>query len=555
MGNDSSKAGSPAVSAAPPPQPQNGEKPATTEVGTARSVPTPPTAATTAPAVADAMTPGMFIQHKVGPFSDRYTGIRVLGKGSFGEVVLCRDKTTGQECAVKVIAKASMKKSSSTSTLLREIELLKELDHPNIMKLYEVFEDNGYYYLVGEVYTGGELFDKIARQKRLDIVDAARTMRQVLSGINYMHHRNVVHRDLKPENLLLENESRGAAIKIIDLGLSTHFTLTAKMRDKIGTAYYIAPEVLAGCYTEKCDIWSAGVILYILITGRPPFGGATEADILARVSTGKYSTRPIFDSVKSHREAQCVESLIRHMSMFVPSMRYSAQQCLDHEFITKLCAEPELPRELPLLESAINNMIQFQSSQKLAKAALLYMGSKLTTPEETRDLTNIFAKLDLNGDGQLDRDELISGYKELMRLKGVDITKLDEEAIEHEVDALLASIDFDGNGYLNYSEFVTVCMDRKTLLTKNRLKKAFEMFDVDGSGKISSDELLEVLSLGGLQKAEGDAIIRSVDANDDGEIDLDEFEEMLRKLTQLEDVAALVKHEAGYTTPLAPKHI
>lgn len=183
----------------------------------------------------DAMTPGMFIHQKVGAFSDRYGGIKVLGKGSFGEVVLCRDKVTGQECAVKVISKSSIKKGSSTSSLLREIELLKELDHPNIMKLYEFFEDSGYYYLVGEVYSGGELFDKIAKQKKLDIYDAARTIKQVLSGINYMHHNSIVHRDLKPENLLLENSSPDALIKIIDFGLSTHFASAMKMKDKIGT--------------------------------------------------------------------------------------------------------------------------------------------------------------------------------------------------------------------------------------------------------------------------------------------------------------------------------
>lgn len=139
----------------------------------------------------------------------------------------------------------------------------------------------------------GELFDKIAKQKRLDICDAARTVKQVLSGTNYMHRKNIVHRDLKPENLLLENNSADALIKIIDFGLSAHFQSQSKMKDKIGTyvfiarkrllgaakclwlfhlfhpfrAYYIAPEVLAGSYTEKCDIWSIGVILYILITG------------------------------------------------------------------------------------------------------------------------------------------------------------------------------------------------------------------------------------------------------------------------------------------------
>jgi calcium-dependent protein kinase len=185
--------------------------------------------------VKNALRPGLFIQHTSANFSDKYTGIRVLGKGSFGEVILCRDKTTNLECAVKVIAKSSVKKGVNPSALLREIELLKELDHPNIIKLYEFLEDAGYFYLVTELYTGGELFDKIVKNKRLDIVDAARTMKQILSGINYMHHNSIVHRDIKPENLLLENEEPDAMIKIIDFGLSTFCVSSAKMKDKIGT--------------------------------------------------------------------------------------------------------------------------------------------------------------------------------------------------------------------------------------------------------------------------------------------------------------------------------
>eukprot|EP00921_Rhytidocystis_pertsovi_P007479 GHVQ01012437.1.p1 GENE.GHVQ01012437.1~~GHVQ01012437.1.p1 ORF type:complete len:202 (-),score=22.91 GHVQ01012437.1:290-895(-) len=179
--------------------------------------------------------PGMFIQQSTAVFSDRYKGQKVLGKGAFGEVILCKDKVTGQESAVKVISKKQVKQKTDTESLLKEVLLLKELDHPNIMKLYEFFEDPGYYYLVGEVYTGGELFDAIVDQKRFSEVDAGRIVKQVLSGITYMHKNNIVHRDLKPENLLLENKEKGANIRLIDFGLSAHFEATTKMKDKIGT--------------------------------------------------------------------------------------------------------------------------------------------------------------------------------------------------------------------------------------------------------------------------------------------------------------------------------
>eukprot|EP01069_Polyplicarium_translucidae_P003475 Polyplicarium_translucidae@DN231_c0_g1_i2.p1 len=472
------------------------------------------------------VSPGMFITQQEGVFSDRYQGLKVLGKGSFGEVILCKDKTTGNECAVKVISKRSLKRGASAESLLREVQLLKELDHPNIMKLYEFFADSGYYYLVGEVYTGGELFDEIISRKRFSEADAGRIVKQVLSGIAYMHKNKIVHRDLKPENLLLQSKSADALIKIIDFGLSTHFQPEGdkKMKDKIGTAYYIAPEVLHGTYDEKCDVWSIGVILYILLSGCPPFYGATEYEILKRVETGKYS----FSLPQWRKVSDSAKDLIRRMLTYVPAMRISALEALEHEWM-QLTSEQVM--DLPALEQTMENMRQFQSSQRLAQAAMLYMGSKLTTVEETTQLTEIFRKLDKNGDGQLDRTELKEGYKLLMKLKGIDISKVDEETVEAEVEQVLQTVDFDQNGYLEYSEFVTVAMDRKTLMSRERLRRAFNVFDTDGSGKISSDELLRIFEAYDIERAECETIIREIDRDGDGEVDFDEFVTMLMKLT------------------------
>lgn len=473
-------------------------------------------------------TPGMFIQHSTAVFSERYKGQKVLGKGSFGEVILCKDKITGQECAVKVISKRQVKHKTDKDSLLREVQLLKELDHPNIMKLFAFFEDPGYYYLVGEVYTGGELFDEIINQKCFSEMDAARIVKQVLSGITYMHRNKVVHRDLKPENLLLQNKEKNANIKIIDFGLSTHFEASKKMKDKIGTAYYIAPEVLHGTYDEKCDVWSTGVILYILLSGCPPFNGANEYEILRKVEKGKYT----FDLPQCKNVSDSAKDLIRRMLTYVPSMRISAREALEHEWVKKMSAEDHKV-ELPSLEASVLNMRQFQGTQKLAQAAMLYMGSKLTSNEETQDMSAIFKKIDKNGDGQLDRSELLEGYKELMSMKGEDVNKLDMNTIEAEVDSVLASVDFDNNGYIEYSEFLTVAMDRKTLLSRERLQRAFKMFDVDGSGTISSTELAKVF---GVSEIEGSdhwqEILKQVDKNDDGEIDFQEFQTMLLRMCE-----------------------
>eukprot|EP00918_Siedleckia_nematoides_P015026 GHVU01032597.1.p1 GENE.GHVU01032597.1~~GHVU01032597.1.p1 ORF type:complete len:371 (+),score=89.90 GHVU01032597.1:204-1316(+) len=328
--------------------------------------------AAASPGSATAMTPGMFIQQQSGVFSERYQGLKVLGKGSFGEVILCKDRTTAIECAVKVISKRSLKKNSSSAALLKEVQLLKELDHPNIMKLYEFFEDAGYFYLVGELYTGGELFDEIISRKRFSEADAGRIVKQVLSGITYMHRNKIVHRDLKPENLLLESKGKNAQIKIIDFGLSTHFEGQKKMRDKIGTAYYIAPEVLHGTYDEKCDVWSVGVILYILLSGCPPFYGSSEYEILKRVETGKYS----FNLPQWKKVSEMAKDLIRRMLTYVPSMRITAREALEHEWVKSMTQNEAVSHDISNLEATMKNMRQFQASQKLAQAAAASSSSK-----------------------------------------------------------------------------------------------------------------------------------------------------------------------------------
>ncbi|KAL8456151.1 hypothetical protein Emag_000036 [Eimeria magna] len=435
-----------------------------------------------------AATPGMFVQHSTAAFSDRYKGQRVLGKGSFGEVILCKDKVTGQATAIH----------QPFSLSLQQQQQQQQQQQDRLGCLSAAFHIE---------------------------VDAARIIRQVLSGITYMHKNKVVHRDLKPENLLLENKRKDANIRIIDFGLSTHFESTKKMKDKIGTAYYIAPEVLHGTYDEKCDVWSTGVILYILLSGCPPFNGANEFEILKKVEKGKYT----FDLPQWKKVSEPAKDLIRKMLTYVPTMRITARDALEHDWLKTADAAAE-SIDVPSLESTILNIRQFQGTQKLAQAALLYMGSKLTSNEETKELNKIFQKMDKNGDGQLDKQELMEGYVELMKLKGEDVSALDQSAIEYEVDQVLDAVDFDKNGFIEYSEFVTVAMDRKTLLSRQRLERAFRMFDSDGSGKISSSELATIFGVSELDSESWRGVLSEVDKNNDGEVDFEEFQQMLLKL-------------------------
>lgn len=241
----------------------------------------------------------IFVGKSSKTFGEVYTVIKEIGSGSYGRVYRVKNKTTGDTRACKQLTKGRI---ANTEKFKLEIDLMIAMDHPNIIKLYEVFEDNRYIYLIMEECTGGELFDKIiARIQNKNLFsekEAAGIFSQLMSAVNYCHGQGICHRDLKPENLLLLNSKDDSPLKVIDFGLSKIFKEEDhKMTTKVGTvievklmkAYYVSPEVLQGDYDEKCDIWSAGVILYILLCGDPPFNGANDNEIYRKISARKFT--------------------------------------------------------------------------------------------------------------------------------------------------------------------------------------------------------------------------------------------------------------------------
>ena len=228
-----------------------------------------------------------------------------LGRGTYGRVIITSVKGSNQKKAVKIIPKSRV---SNHERFKSEIDIMKKLDHPNIVRLYESFEDEQNVYLVLEICEGGELFDRIIAAKYYDELEARRIFRQIIKGILYCHSKGVCHRDQKPENFLFLTKDKDSILKLIDFGLSKNFIeappgsdaqcdsplkIRSKrqqknnMKTRAGTPFYIAPEVLTGNYNEKCDVWSAGVIMYILLCGYPPFYGETNKEILEQVKKGK----------------------------------------------------------------------------------------------------------------------------------------------------------------------------------------------------------------------------------------------------------------------------
>ena len=443
-----------------------------------------------------------FVQKASGKLLDSYDVIKQLGKGGYGKVYEVRSKKTGELRACKHLSKLNIK---NLEKFRREIEILKKLDHPNIIKLYELFESERSLYLIMEECKGGEIFDRIIQRIQTKQMysekDAAEIFEQVMSCIQYCHNQKICHRDLKPENLLYLNPERekGNRIKVIDFGLSQY---TNRLKTKVGTAYYVSPEILSGKYTELCDIWSAGVILYILLSGEPPFNGASDSAIYQKIMQMHFT----FPEDKWKFISKEAKDLLGHM--LVPEKnRYNAEKVLRHPWLKNASSAP-----LTSLQFNSNFFLDYIQGSSIKKMALMFIASRLNE-NEINNLKNVFSAFDKGKDGQISYDELKQG---LIQLKSNRLT-------EQDVMYLFKALDVDYNGKIDYSEFIAGTLQKANYYKSDRLLEAFNNFDKDKSGKISKDELILALKAEKSQEKEIEKFIKQVDKNNDGKIDYNEF--------------------------------
>jgi len=451
-----------------------------------------------------------FISQMEGKMEDKYEIIKELGSGAFARCLQVKNKTTGNLYACKEIQKIKM---SDLEGFKHEINILIKLDHPNIIKLYEIYETQEYFYLIMELCSGGELFDRIISNiesgKPFTEEQAAEIFHQMMSAINYCHKNNIVHRDLKPENLLLLNQDPKSPIKVIDFGMSKICDPNDIMFERVGSAYYIAPEVLEGMYDEKCDIWSAGVILYILLCGYPCFNGSTDEQIYKQIRKKKYSfPSPEWDAISDD-----AKNLIK--KMLTDAMdRISAEDILKDPWVLERAPNAKKGGVVQLNEGQLKN---YANSSKMRKAVLTYIASRLTQ-SEIDALNKNFQEIDNNNDGRLTLEEIkLAASKN----KGINLELIEE---------IFKSIDTDGSGSIEYTEFISASLDKSLYLQKEKLREAFNLFDVDNSGKISNAEIAKVLGMDKRSK-EISKILEKYDANKDGEIDFEEFFEMMKDLS------------------------
>mmetsp|Transcript_68674 Transcript_68674/g.217208 ORF Transcript_68674/g.217208 Transcript_68674/m.217208 type:complete len:398 (+) Transcript_68674:259-1452(+) len=283
-------------------------------------------------------TPSARGRAQKGKVKDVYKIGRTLGTGGFAVVKLGVHKETKEEFAIKIMALPPSGQSddpdaNTKEDIVKEINILINLDHPNVIYLREFYEEGNKMYLVTELVTGGELLDAVLESGTYSESDARECFKQLMMGIEYLHSKNVVHRDLKLENLLLAKKGDLHTVKVADFGLAKK-AAEAQLATVCGTPQYVAPEVIAGipglAYTEGVDMWSAGVVLYILLSGYPPFYDDSEPALFDKIRRGDYSfDDPVWDTI-----SESAKDLVRSLLVVDPNKRLSASQTLAHKWIT-----------------------------------------------------------------------------------------------------------------------------------------------------------------------------------------------------------------------------
>eukprot|EP00514_Thraustochytrium_sp_LLF1b_P008722 CAMPEP_0184555168 /NCGR_PEP_ID=MMETSP0199_2-20130426/36872_1 /TAXON_ID=1112570 /ORGANISM="Thraustochytrium sp., Strain LLF1b" /LENGTH=368 /DNA_ID=CAMNT_0026951423 /DNA_START=117 /DNA_END=1220 /DNA_ORIENTATION=+ len=289
-------------------------------------------------------------------------------EGRYGVVRAVECKATNEVWACKELLKSG---PTASFDLSNELQVLQKVKHPHVIGITEAFEDDEKIYLISPMCKGGELFDRIISQGVFTERDAAHVIRQTLLALEYLHAQLcVTHRDVKPENLLYLDESENSPLCLIDFGMARAFDKGEHIFGACGSPAYVAPEVLDGVHSEKCDIWSTGVILYILLSGKMPFTGNSDEEILAQVS----KAHVLFDDPAWADVSAEAQALVKELMNPEPSQRPSASQALRHSWIRSLGGGRDFP-----LEIALRNITSFQAHNKLKKLSLEVIARHLTS--------------------------------------------------------------------------------------------------------------------------------------------------------------------------------
>ncbi|KAJ7238096.1 hypothetical protein O6H91_Y443500 [Diphasiastrum complanatum] len=381
--------------------------------------------------------------------------------------------------------------------------------HPNIVGLKNVFEDDSAVHLVMELCEGGELFDRIIARGHYSERAAAVVTHTIVEVVQICHKQGVMHRDLKPENFLFANKKENSPLKAIDFGLSVFFKPGERFSEIVGSPYYMAPEVLKRNYGPEVDVWSAGVILYILLCGVPPFWAETEQGVAQAILRGSLD----FRREPWPKVSENAKSLVRQMLDPDPKARLTAQQVLDHPWLQNSKKASNVP-----LDAVRTRLKQFSAVNKLKRKALRIIAEHLSG-EESEGMKDMFDTMDTDKSGYITFEKLKAG-----------LPKIGSRLADSEVKLFMEAADVNNDGLLDYGEFVTLVINLQRVDKDEHLRKAFDYFDKAGNGYLGSDDLRQGLhdEISDVDLDVINDILVEVDTDKDGRISYEEFVSMMR---------------------------
>ena len=480
-----------------------------------------------------ALDTNLLVSKGTDSIKNNYRRTKILGQGSFGTVFLVKHKLLNNFFAMKVIKKVN--KNEKDDVIMNEINILRKMDHPNIVKIHDFYTTSTEYVLVTEYCPEGELFYEIKNFAPFNEALTGWYMKQILSAVTYCHKLKIIHRDLKPENILISKKHKNCfnIIKVIDFGTAIIFNKNKSDKSLTGSVYYISPEVLSKNrnYSEKCDVWSCGIIMYILLTGLPPFNGDTDEEIMKKIMKGKFDMKkypwPIISSQ--------AKDLLKKLLEFDPNKRITAEEALSHPWFESKQVKSQDNEGLFKVKNPIkllNNLVNYRSDNILRSTVFAYLIHNNIQLNQVHEAIKLFNNIDKNGDGQITREELYKGFEKFLKLSGKDL--------QDKVDIIFNNIDTDHNGYIEYEEFIRAAVNKEYFLSETFLRFAFDYFDRDKNGEISFNEVKQLFFQNDNNKHNSEAQkqlmknFKEIDINGDGILSFDEFVKMSKKMLSSE---------------------
>jgi len=464
-------------------------------------------------ALAQKRVVGALIQARPGRILASYSlDQKPIASGASGVVFRATQKVSNLERAVKKCFKAK----TSAADLQREMTLLKEMDHPHIVKLYETFEDKNCIYFVMELCKGGSLGDRISEAVFTEM-QCVVIMQQILRALSHMHQMHVCHRDLKPENCLLLDSSslEEAVVKLVDLGSASQVPPETYLNTMIGTPCYMAPQVIEGRYNACCDMWSCGVMTYLFLSTCYPFEGVDETELLKSIRAATLSGSIVLDYDWQQVSSEAIDFVTICLT-FDSEQRASVVEALGHAWMLSKAPGGVVTSEE--MQVAYGNCRRFSQSSQIDQLVLHSIARQLDG-QASSDLRKVFASMDQDGDGQLTFTEFESGIKN---------TNFADHAAS--LMELMESLDTDGSGSIDYTEFLAAALDARTQVQEEVVWAAFHALDTNGDETISRDELLQVLADSDVQAVadislsrDVDELMERADTSGDGVISFSEF--------------------------------